>query len=100
VLEKLFSLFGKDVMRNFVVIFTHSSTGEIKALEILNSTESPFKNYPGSLDQYKYFPFNSKIYFTEIKPDNKNSLEEQYNKTVKNFGEFFKYIFGLQSISF
>ena len=99
VLEKLFSLFGKDVMRNLVIIFTHASTGEIKALEILNSTESPFKKYLGSVDQYKYFPFNSIIYFTEIKPDNKNSLEEQYNKTVKNFGEFFKYIFGLQSIS-
>ena len=33
VLDKLLSLFGKDVMRNIIIIFTHApQTGEIKAL--------------------------------------------------------------------
>ena len=99
VLDKLLSLFGKDIMKNMVIIFTHASTGEIEALKVLNSSESPFKKYLGSVDQYKYFPFDSKIYFTEMKEDNKSSLEEQYNKTIKNFDEFFKYISGLHSIS-
>ena len=99
VLEKLFSLFGKDVKRNIVIIFTHAISSEIKALEILNSPASPFRKYLGSVEDYKYFPFESKVYFTEIKSDNKNSSQEQYYKLVKNFGEFFKYIFRLQSIS-
>ena len=99
VLDKLFSLFGKDVMKNLAIIFTHASSSEIKALEVLNSSNSPFRKYLGSVDQYRYFPFDSKIYLTEVKSDNKNYLEEQYNKVVKNFGEFFKYIVGLQSIS-
>ena len=99
VLEKLFYLFGNDVMRNIIIIFTHASSGEIKALEVLNSSNSPFRKYLGSVDQYKYFAFDSKVYFTEINSDNKIYLEAQYKNVVKNFSQFFSYIFGLQSIS-
>ena len=97
--EKLFSLFGKDVMRNIVIIFTHASSGEIKALDIFNSPESPFRKYLGSVDQYKYFAFDSSVYFTEINSENKIYFETQYNNVVKNFEKFLSYIFGLQSIS-
>ena len=65
-----FSLFGNDVMRNLLIIFTHASSNEIKALEVQNSSQSPFRKYLGSVDKYKYFSFDSKIYFTEIKSDN------------------------------
>ena len=99
VLDKLFSLFGNDVVRNLIIIFTHASSSEIKALEVVNSSQSPFRKYLVSVDKYKYFSFDSKIYFTEIKSDNKIYLEEQYKKVVKNFREFFKYIFGLNIIS-
>ena len=100
VLDKLLSLFGKDVMRNIIIIFTHAPpTGEIKALEILNSSDSPFKKFLGSVDNYKYFSFDSKIYFSKSNSGDVSHLEAQFNENLKNFGEFFKYIFGLQSIS-
>ena len=92
VLDKLFSLFGNDVMRNLVMIFTHASSSEIKALEVLNSSQSPFRKYLGSVEKYKYFSFDSKIYFTEIKSNNKIYLEEQYKKVVK-ISENFSIIF-------
>ena len=96
-LDKLLSLFGKDVMRNIVIIFTHVlSIGEIKALEVINSSDSPFIKYMGSLDNCKYFSFDSRVYFTS---DDISGLEMQFNNNVKNFDEFFKYIFGLQRIS-
>ena len=97
VLDKLLSLFGKDVMRNIVIIFTHvPTTGEIKAMDVISSSDSPFSKIMGSLDNYKYFPFDSKVYFTS---DDISRLEIQFNDNLKNFDEFFKYIFGLQSIS-
>ena len=99
VLDKLFSLFGNDATRNSVIILTHASSSEIKALEVLNSSQSPFRKYLGSIDKYKYFSFDSKIYFTEIKSDNLIYVEEQHKKAAKNFREFFNYIIGLNSIS-
>lgn len=88
VLDKLLSLFGKDVMRNIVIIFTHvPTTGEIKAMDVINSRDSPFSKYLGSIDNYKYFPFDSKVYFTS---DDISRLEMQFNDNVKNFEEFFK----------
>ena len=103
VINKLLSLFGQEVKNNIVIIFTFStSSTDIPAMKTLKDKTSPFAQHLGGIENYKYFCFNSKTYFTDNNIEDSNlrtKIEIEYQDNIKNFGSFLKYIFGLSRIS-
>lgn len=96
VMNKLFSLFGKDIKNNIILIFTFCDNfKEIKALTTLKDKKGPFYQILGEVDKLPYFGFNNMAYFTS----DKESVEKIYENNTKNFGRLLKYIFSLKRIS-
>ena len=96
VMNKLFSLFGKDIKNNIILIFTFCDNfKEINALTTLKDKKGPFYQILGEVDKLPYFGFNNMAYFTS----DKESVEKIYENNTKNFGRLLKYIFSLKRIS-
>lgn len=96
VMSKLFSLFGKEIKNNIVLIFTFCDNfKQINALDILKSKTGPFYDILGDVSKLPYFAFNNMAYFT----NDKESVEKIYENNTKNFGSLLKYIFTLKSVS-
>jgi GTP-binding protein EngB required for normal cell division len=96
VLNKLFSLFGKDIKNNIIIIFTFvDDFNQIKALKTLKDKSSPFEKILGDIDKLPHFGFNNLAYFTS----DKESFNKAYENNTKNFAQLLKYIFSLKRIS-
>ena len=96
VMNKLFSLFGKEIKNNIVIIFTFcDSFKDIKGVEVLKDKGGPFYEVLGDIEKIPYFGFNNLAYFTS----DKEMFEKAYQNNTKNFGRLLKHIFSLKRIS-
>lgn len=96
VLDKLFSLFGKEIKKNIVIIFTFvDDFNDIPALITLTDEKSPFINILGNINELPHFEFNNKAYFSK----DKEGFEGIFNKNASNYGKLLKHVFSLSQIS-
>ena len=96
VLDKLFSLFGEEIKKNIVIVFTFvDDFNDFTAFKTLQDENSPFIKILGDIKNLEHFEFNNKAYFTT----DKERFEKTYNDNAKSFGRLLKYVFSLPSIS-
>ena len=96
IMTKLFSLFGKEIKNNIIIIFTFADNFKnINGVSTLKSKEGIFYKILGNIDQLPYFAFNSIAYFS----GDKDEYKKIYENNTKNFGSLLKYIFSLKRIS-
>ena len=96
VLNKLFSLFGKEIKNNIVIIFTFCDNfNNIEVVKVLKNKDGPFYKILGDIDKLPWFGFNNSAYFTS----DRKTVEAIYENNTKNFGSLLKYIFSLKRIS-
>ena len=96
VLDKLFSLFGEEIKKNIVIVFTFvDDFNDITAFRTLTDEKSPFFNILGNIKDLPYFMFNNKAYFTKD-IDNFSNI---YDNNTMNFGRLLKHVFNLKKIS-
>ena len=96
ILDQLFSLFGKEIINNIVVIFTfYDGTDQFPALNTLQDEASPFSKIMGNIKDLQYFIFNNMAYFTS----EKKKFGYFYENNGKNFGKLLTHIFSLPKIS-
>ena len=96
VLDKLFSLFGDEIKKNIIIIFTFvEDFNDIPTFNTLTDAKSPFFTILGDIKNLPHFEFNNKAYFsTEI-----DKYTDAYDNNTKNFGKLLKYVFQLKKIS-
>ena len=96
IFDKLFSLFGKDVIKNIIVVFTFSDfSNNFVALDTLKNKDLPFHTIMGNIDQKPYFQFNSLTYFdTNIKKQKYN-----FEENKKNFEKLVDQVFNTPKVS-
>ena len=89
-LNKLFSLFGKDLKNNIIIIFTFTpDINNILALTTLKDESSPFFDILGNIDNLNYFAFENEAYFS----NNKEHYESSFENNTLNFARLLKCIF-------
>ena len=96
IFDKLFSLFGKDIIKNIIVVFTFSDFSDnFVALETLKNKNLPFHKIMGNIDEKPYFQFNSMTYFdTNIKKQKYN-----FEENKKNFEKLVDQVFNTPKVS-
>jgi hypothetical protein len=96
IFEKLFSLFGKDIIKNIIVVFTFSDFSDnFVALKTLKSEKIPFHKIMGNIDEKPYFQFNSMAYFD-------TSIDRQkynFKQNKKNFEKLVDQVFNTPKVS-
>ena len=96
IFDKLFSLFGKDVIKNIIVVFTFSDfSNNFVALDTLKNKDLPFHTIMGNIDQKPYFQFNSMAYFD-------SSIDRQkynFKQNKKNFEKLVDQVFNTPKVS-
>ena len=97
ILDKLFSLFGKEIKNNIIVIFTfaNSSTDAMTAITTLKDTSSPFYQIMGDIEKIPHFFFNNIAYFSDEKDNYYNAFEQN----TLSFSQLFNYTDKLNSVS-
>lgn len=96
ILEKVFSILGKELKKNIIIIFTFAdSFDDLPIINTLKDKTSPFSRNLGNIDDFPYFAFNNKAFFSK----DINSFGNSYQNNIDNFKNFFKYISNLRPIS-
>ena len=96
ILDKLFSLFGEDIKKNIIIIFTFAdSYTNIPALTALKNKDAPFYKILGDIENLPYFAFNNQAYFS----NERDTFKIPFEKNQINFGKLIKYIFSLRSMT-
>jgi GTP-binding protein EngB required for normal cell division len=96
IMNKLFSLFGKEIRNNIIIIFTFADNFKnIEGVNTLKNKDGIFYKILGNIDQLPFFALNSIAYFN----GEKDLFEKIYENNTKNFGSLPKYIFSLGRIS-
>ena len=96
IMNKLFSLFGKEIKNNIIIIFTFADNFKnIEGVNTLKNKDGIFYKILGNIDQLPFFAFNSIAYFS----GEKDLFKKIYENNTKNFGSLLKYIFSLNRIS-
>lgn len=96
VMNKLFSLFGKEIKNNIIIIFTFADNfKKIEAVNTLKDKNGPFYEILGDIEKMPYFAFNNMAYFSS----DRDEVEKIYENNTKNFGSLLKKIFSLKRIS-
>jgi hypothetical protein len=96
VMNKLFSLFEKEIKNNIIIIFTFCDNfKKIEAIKALKDKTAPFYQVLGDIDKIPHFLFNNIAYFT----NERSEVESIFNNNTKNFGKLLKHIFSLKRIS-
>ena len=96
IMNKLFSLFGKEIKNNIIIIFTFADNFKnIEGVKTLKNKDGIFYKILGNIDDLPFFAFNSIAYFS----GDKDQYEKIYENNTKNFGSLLKYIFSLKRIS-
>lgn len=81
-LDKLFSLFGKEIIKNLVIVFTFvDDFDDIPALNTLADKNSPFIKILGNINELPHFEFNNIAYFSKYKED----FEKIFGYNSENF---------------
>jgi GTP-binding protein EngB required for normal cell division len=95
ILDKLFSLFGEDIKKNIILIFTFAdSFNDFPALNALKNENSIFTKILGNIENLSYFAFNNKVYFS----DDRETFINKFEKNKQNFEKFFCFINNLKPI--
>lgn len=96
VLEKIFSILGKELKKNIIIIFTFAdSFDDLPIINTLKDKTSPFSKNLGNIDDFPYFAFNNMAFFSK----DINSFGNSYQNNINNFKNFLKYISNLSPIS-
>ena len=97
ILDKLLSLFGKDIKNNIIVIFTFAnfSTDAMTAITTLKDKSSPFYQIMGDIEKIPHFFFNNIAYFS----DEKDNYYDSFEKNTLSFSKLFNCIRNLRRIS-
>ena len=96
ILDKLFSLFGEDIKKNIIIIFTFAdSFNNFPALNALKNENSIFNKILGNIENLPYFAFNNEAYFS----DDRETFMDKFEKNNQNFEKFFCFINNLKPIS-
>jgi len=96
VLDKLFSLFGEEIKKNIVIVFTFvDDFDDFSAIQTLQDEDSPFIKILGNINDLAHFEFNNKAYTTK----NKEGFAKIFNNNSKSYGRLLKHVFSLPSIS-
>ena len=97
IFDKLFSLFGKDIRNNIIIIFTfaNSSTDAMTAITTLKDKSSPFYQIMGDIEQMPHFFFNNIAYFSDERENYYNAFEQN----ILSFSKLFNCIRILKRIS-
>ena len=96
ILYKIFSLFGEDIKKNIIIIFTFADTfTNFPVLTALKNKDGPFFKILGNIEDIPYFAFNNKAYFS----NERDIFKITYHKNQINFGKLIKYIFNLGIIT-
>jgi len=77
VFNYIIDLFGKDMIENFLILFTFCDNGEIISKKCFECENSPFYNILNRVNEPWYLKFNNSGFFSEKK-----------NEIIKNFFEF------------
>ena len=65
VISNILGLFGKDIITNFVLLFTFSDGGEPLFINSLTSNESPFGKIINNITEPLYISFNNSAIFSD-----------------------------------
>ena len=96
IFDKLFSLFGKDVIKNIIVVFTFSDfSNNFVALDTLKNKDLPFHTIMGNIDQKPYFQFNKNAYFDT----NIDIQKYNFKQNKKNFEKLVDQVFNTPKVS-
>ena len=96
VLNKLFSLFGEEIKRNIIIVFTFvDDFTDISAFKTLTDKKSPFFTIFGDIKNLSHFEFNNRAYSTS----DVESFSKIFDYNTKNFDALLKHIFELPPIS-
>ena len=96
ILDKLFSLFGEDIKKNIIIIFTFAdSFNNFPALNALKNENSIFNKILGNIENLPYFAFNNEAYFS----DDREAFMDKFEKNNQNFEKFFCFINNIKPIS-
>ena len=75
IMNKLFSLFGKEIRNNIIIIFTFADNFKnIEGVNTFKNKDVSFYKILGNIDQIPFFVFNSIAYFS----GEKNLFEKIY----------------------
>jgi hypothetical protein len=93
--NKLFSLFGKEIKKNIILIFTFvSDYNDLPTLNYLKNEKHFFK-FLDDINELSHFEFNNRAYFSY----NKEEFSNIFEKNTKNYNKLLKYVFTLKQIS-
>jgi hypothetical protein len=96
IFDKLFSLFGKDVIKNIIVVFTFSDfSNNFVALDTLKNKDLQFHTIMGNIDQKPYFQFNKNAYFDT----NIDIQKYNFKQNKKNFEKLVDQVFNTPKVS-
>ena len=96
IFDKLFSLFGKDVIKNIIVVFTFSDfSNNFVVLDTLKNKDLPFHTIMGNIDQKPYFQFNKNAYFDT----NIDIQKYNFKQNKKNFEKLVDQVFNTPKVS-
>lgn len=94
----LFSLFGENLKKNFVIILTFSDfSSNAPIIDILKNDKLPFNEIFGDIKNLPIFYFNNNVYFNSNRKYIKEYLDIEKNDM--NFKDFFYYLSRLQPSS-
>ena len=97
ILDKVFSLFGKEIKNNIIIIFTfsNSSTDARTAITTLKDKSSAFYQIMGDIDNLPHFFFNNIAYFSE----ERENYYIPFEQNTLSFSKLFNCIRILKRIS-
>ena len=91
----IINLFGKDMIENFMVLFTFCDIGEVISKQCFENENSPFFKIINKIKEPWYLKFNNSGFFSE----NKNEIAKDYFKMgAESFGILFNKLKSLKKI--
>jgi len=91
----MFSLFGENLKKNFVIISTFSDfSSNAPIIDTLKNDKLPFNEIFGDIKNLPIFYFNNNVYFNSNRKYIKECLDIEKNDM--NFKDFFYYLSRLQ----
>ena len=94
--DKIFSIFGEDIIKNFIIVFTFvDDFSYIPTLKVLLGENSLFRKIMGNIKDLPYFLFNNRAHFIIISED----FRTAYNNKKKNFDKLLNCIFQQKKVN-
>ncbi|XP_043088740.1 immune-associated nucleotide-binding protein 13-like isoform X2 [Puntigrus tetrazona] len=92
ILDEILSLFGKDIEKNIIILFTNShDTVPKKTLKLIQTAKIPCAK---NKDQPVYFQFNNSQ-SENYDEEDREIYQSSWNSGIKNFDKLFDYLNGI-----